>query len=254
MEALGIDIGGSGIKGAVIETASGEFVSERLRLETPQPATTLAVAGVVADLVREFGWDGPIGCGFPAVIDDGIVRTAANIDAGWVGTDVVALLEEATGCACTVLNDADAAGVAEMRFGAGSGRNGSVLILTLGTGIGSALFYQGKLFPNLELGFLPLKGGPAEHFTSAAIRKRDKLSWKSWSKRLNLFLSHVERLLTPELIIIGGGVSRRSEKFFPYLEARAELVPARLLNRAGIVGAACSAAEKQFAAACPVTF
>ena len=242
MDVLGIDIGGSGIKGGVVDVARGVLVTERLRLDTPQPATPDAMLATVVELVKTLGWSGPIGCGFPAVIERGVAKTAANIDAGWIGIDVGERVRVATGCPCSVINDADAAGIAEMRFGEGVGRNEAVLVLTLGTGIGSALFHRSRLFPNLELGFLPLKGRPAERYTSAAVRKQDKLSWKAWSRRLDLFLLHVERLLSPELIIVGGGVSRKSEKFFPFLDTRAELVPARLLNRAGIVGAACFAA------------
>lgn len=241
MEILGIDIGGSGIKGAVIDTSNGQLMTERRRVETPQPATPASVARATAELVRSFAWGGIIGVGFPAIIIDGAAHSAANIDPEWIGTDVRKLLEEATDCQCAVLNDADAAGLAEMTLGAGQGRRDSVLVLTLGTGIGSALFFQAQLFPNLELGAFPLKGGPAEHYAAAAVRKNEKLSWKSWAKRLNLFFTQIERVFSPGLIVIGGGVSRKSEKFFPYLETRAELVPARFLNQAGMIGAACFA-------------
>jgi len=244
MEVLGIDIGGSGIKGAIVDTGSGRLCSERLKILTPQPATPEAVAGVVAELVAQFRWQGAVGCGFPAVISGGVARTAANIDDSWIGVNVEELLREKTGCPCLVVNDADAAGVAEMHFGAGAGRSDAVLVLTLGTGIGSALFCNGQLFPNLELGAFPLKGGLAEHYAAAAVRKRDKLSWKAWAQRVNLFLAQVERIIAPDLIVIGGGVSRKSEKFFAYLAAGAQLVPARLQNQAGIVGAACLAAVK----------
>lgn len=243
MEYLGIDIGGSGIKGAIVDVTSGQLVSERLRLATPAPATPQAVAATVAELVQQFSWQGPIGCGFPAVISNGVARTAANIAESWIGTDVEALLSEATNCVCSVVNDADAAGLAEMRFGCGKGRNGTILILTLGTGIGSALFCQGILYPNSELGHLRLKNGIAERYASAGVRKSEDLNWKDWAHRLNGFFSQVERLLSPELIIIGGGVSRKHEKFFPYLSVQAELLPAELRNQAGIVGAACRAAE-----------
>jgi len=243
MKYLGIDIGGSGIKGALIDVDSGELLSERLRLDTPLPATPQAVAATVNELVQMFGWQGSIGFGFPAVIRNGVAKSAANIDSGWIDTDVEALLSDATGCRCCVINDADAAGLAEMRFGCGKGRSGAVLILTLGTGIGSAIFYDGLLFPNSELGHLQMKSGIAEQYTSAAVRKRDGLSWKAWAKRLNKFFAQAERLFSPDLIIIGGGVSRKHEKFFPYLETRAELLPAELRNQAGIIGAACRAAE-----------
>lgn len=238
MDVLGIDIGGSSIKGAVITAETGQLVSNPSQVETPQPATPAAVINATAELVRSFDWHGPIGCGFPAVMQQGIVKTAANIDSSWIGIDVEALIQRETGCVCAVINDADAAGLAEMVFGAGEGRMGTVMILTLGTGIGSALFYRGQLFPNLELGYLPLDGAPAEHYASAAVRNNEKLSWESWSKRLNRFLNHVERLFSPELIIIGGGVSSQHEKFFPLLETQGELLPADFLNQAGIVGAA----------------
>jgi polyphosphate glucokinase len=245
MDILGIDIGGSGIKGAVVDTRGGKLLSERVCLATPQPATPTAVAEVVARLVHEFDWKGPIGCGFPAIISEGTALSAANIDSSWIGTDVEDLLQRVTDCQVFVVNDADAAGLAEICFGAGYEVGGAVLVLTLGTGIGSALFYQGELFPNLELGHLPLMGAPAEHYASAAVRTQEKLSWMAWSKRLNCFLAQVERLMHADLIIIGGGVSCQSEKFLPLLEARARLVPACLQNDAGIVGAASFAARHQ---------
>lgn len=245
MEYLGIDIGGSGIKGAIVDVTSGQLMTERLRFETPNPATPQAVAEKVAELVKQLNWQGPIGCGFPAVISNGVAKTAANIDDSWIGTDVAALLSEATGCPCSVVNDADAAGLAEMRFGCGKDRFGTVLIVTLGTGIGSALFYNGMLYPNSELGHLRLKSGIAERYASAAIRKNEDLSWNSWAKRLNKFFSQAERLFSPELIIIGGGVSRKHNKFFQHLSVQAELLPAELKNNAGVIGAACRAAELQ---------
>ena len=244
MKILGIDIGGSGIKGAVVDCENGELLSERLRVPTPQPATPAAVAEAVRALLGLFAWNGVVGIGFPAIVSAGVARSAANISPDWIGVNVAELMTATTGCDCFVLNDADAAGLAEMEFGAGRGREDAVLVLTLGTGIGSALFYQQRHFPNLELGALSLKGGLAEQYAAAVIRKQAKLSWKAWSKRLNLFLAHVERLLCPDLIVVGGGVSRRSEKFFPYLTTRAELMPARLLNQAGIIGAACYAAAR----------
>ena len=245
MDVLGIDIGGSGIKGAIIDTTTGALKTERLRIPTPTPATPQAVAATVAELVSQFEWQGLIGCGFPAVIVDGVAKSAANIDPSWIGTDVRALLVDATGCACHIINDADAAGLAEMRFGVGKGRGGSVIVITVGTGLGSACFADGVLFPNTELGHLRLKTGPAERFASAAVRKKEGLSWNAWSKRLNRFFAHVERLFSPELIIIGGGISRKHEKFFPQLEVQAELLPAKFRNRAGMIGAACVAAESQ---------
>ncbi|MDX2480972.1 MAG: ROK family protein [Desulfuromusa sp.] len=245
MEYFGIDIGGSGIKGAIVDVTSGQLMTERLRFETPNPASPQAVAEKVSELVKQLNWQGPIGCGFPAVISNGVAKTAANIDDSWIGTDVAALLSGITGCPCSVVNDADAAGLAEMRFGCGKDRSGTVLIVTLGTGIGSALFYNGMLYPNSELGHLRLKSGIAERYASAAIRKSEDLSWNSWAKRLNKFFSQAERLFSPELIIIGGGVSRKHDKFFQYLSVQAELLPAELKNNAGVIGAACRAAELQ---------
>ncbi|MBE9486537.1 MAG: ROK family protein [Desulfuromonadales bacterium] len=243
MECLGIDIGGSGIKGAIVDIASGKLVSERVRIPTPEPATPDAVTERVRELVTQFSWQGPIGCGFPAVISNGVAKTAANIDAAWIGIDVAATFQEATGCSCVVANDADVAGLAEMRFGEGTGRTGSVLFVAIGTGIGTALFYNGQLYPNTEFGHLRLKNGLAERYASAAVRKKESLGWKAWSKRLNRFFVQVERVLSPELIIIGGGVSRKHEKYFSMLDVQAELLPAKLRNRAGIIGAACLAAE-----------
>jgi len=242
MDILGIDIGGSGIKGGVVAVETGLLVSEPLLLETPKPTTPDTVMKTTGELVRSFEWHGSIGCGFPAVVQEGVVKTAANIDSGWLDVDVRECLQRETGCVCSVINDADAAGLAEMIFGAGRGRMGTVLILTLGTGIGSALFYQGKLFPNLELGYLPLEGSPAEHYASAAVRKNEKLSWGEWTSRLNKFLKHAERLFSPELIIIGGGISSRHGDFFPLIETQAELVPADFLNQSGIIGASLFAA------------
>ncbi|MFK5925573.1 MAG: ROK family protein [Desulfuromusa sp.] len=246
MDVFGIDIGGSGIKGAIVDVETGRLSSEPVIIETPQPATPQLVAEAVGALIRMYHWSGAIGCGFPAVIQNGVAKTAANIDVGWIDVDVKTLLQNKTGCSCSVINDADAAGLAEMKFGAGQGQIGTVLILTLGTGIGSALFYQGKLFPNLELGSLHLNGAPAEHYASAAMRKNKKLSWEAWSKRLNRFLNYVERLFSPELIIVGGGVSQNHKKFFPYLKTRAKLLPAHWLNHAGIIGAAYFATRKNY--------
>ncbi|WP_321392600.1 polyphosphate--glucose phosphotransferase [uncultured Desulfuromusa sp.] len=242
MNILGIDVGGSCIKGAIVNTTTGRLCSRRMEIATPQPATPQLVGEAVSKLVKKCDWNGPIGCGVPAVIQNGVAKTAANIDASWIGTDVQRLLQEKTGCFCAVVNDADAAGLAEMRFGAGRGEDGAVLILTLGTGIGSALFSQGQLFPNLEFGALPLYGAPAEHYASAAVRTAQKLNWQEWAGRLNEFFHLAERLISPELIIIGGGVSSKSQEFFPFLQTTAKLLPARSENQAGSIGAACYAA------------
>jgi len=238
MDILGIDIGGSGIKGAVVNTLDGQLISERHRLETPQPATPQAVAQVVRQLVAQFEWKGPIGFGFPAVIQHGVARTAANIDKLWIGTDVRYLLHEATGCSVKVINDADAAGLAESTFGAGQGRTGLILVLTVGTGIGSALINDGVLIPNTELGHLRFKGGIAEHYASDAVRRKEDLAWDKWGGRLNQYLHYVSSLFYPDLIVLGGGVSKKFHKYQEQLDLTVPVVPASLLNQAGIVGAA----------------
>ena len=236
--AIGVDIGGTGIKGAPVDLGAGAFTAGRIRIPTPQPATPDAVAAVVKEIVAKLDAPGTIGLTLPSVILDGIVQTAANIDHEWIGTDAKALFEEATGRPVGVVNDADAAGIAEVRFGAGKDRHGVVLLVTLGTGIGSALFVDGTLVPNTELGHLPLHHGDAEDWAAESVREDDDLSWKEWGHRLSDYMELVEKLLWPNLIIIGGGVSRKSEKFLPHVRARTEVVPAQLLNDAGIVGAA----------------
>jgi polyphosphate glucokinase len=238
---LGIDIGGTGIKGAPVDVASGALLVERTRIPTPQPSTPDAVADVVAEIVRAFDWTGPIGATFPAVVRRGVVHTANNVEQSWIGTDAAALLSAAAGTNVVVLNDADAAGVAEMVFGAGQGRPGTVVVLTLGTGIGSAIFVDGTLVPNTELGSLDVRGKAAEHRAAESVRERKDLSWEEWAERLNEFLALLEALLWPDLIIVGGGVSKKAAKFLPLLETRAEVVPAALRNDAGIVGAALAA-------------
>jgi polyphosphate glucokinase len=244
VKVLGIDIGGTGIKGAPVETRKGALLEERFRLLTPQPATPEAVAETVGKVAAHFDWKGPIGCGFPAVIRHGQVFTAANVDKSWIGANARQLFEQATGCTCKVANDADAAGLAEMRYGAGKGRQGVVLIVTLGTGIGTALFVDGKLVPNTELGHLELKGMDAEKYAAESAREREGLSWKKWARRVDRYLGRMEAYLWPELIIVGGGISKKHEKFLPLLTVEAEVVPAQLRNEAGIVGAALAAAEE----------
>ena len=238
MEALGIDIGGTGIKGAPVDSATGQLVAERFRLPTPNPATPDAVAETVAQIAAHFKWCGPIGCGFPAVIRAGVAHTAANVDSGWVGTDAQALFSRVTGCRCKVANDADIAGLAEMRFGAGKGRDGVVLVITLGTGIGTALFTEGRLVPNTELGHIELNGMEAEHWAAESVREREELSWKKWAPRVDTFLQAMREYFWPELIIVGGGVSKKHHKFLPLLKVETEVVPAILRNQAGIVGGA----------------
>lgn len=241
MEILGIDIGGSGIKGAPVDVTTGIFTQERYRLSTPQPSRPEAVASVVADVVKYFQWTGPVGCTFPAITRRGVVYSAANVDKGWVGKDGQTLLSEKTGCPLVLLNDADAAGIAEMQFGAGSGQMGVVILLTLGTGIGSAIFINGVLFPNTELGHIEIRGKDAELRASDRVRTEKELSWEKWAERLNEYLQKVEFLFSPDLFIIGGGVSKKHEKFLPLLSTQARVLPAQLFNDAGIVGAALAA-------------
>ncbi|MEM1181824.1 MAG: ROK family protein [Acidobacteriota bacterium] len=241
MEILGIDVGGSGIKGAPVALEKGELLEERLRIPTPQPSDPASVAQTVQDLAAHFAWRGPIGCGFPAAVQHGVARTAANVDDSWVGTDIALLFGEATGCPVRALNDADAAGLAEMAYGAGRGRLGTVIMVTIGTGLGTAIFIDGRLLPNTELGHLELDGHEAEIRASGAARKRDGLSWKTWGTRFDAFLGTLERLFWPDLFIIGGGASKKHDKFFPYLNVGCEIVPAQLRNDAGIIGAALAA-------------
>ena len=234
---FGIDIGGTGIKGALVDLEQGVLAGERVRIPTPQPATVPAVLDTVAAVVEQAGWSGPIGCTFPGVVRHGVVGSAANVDDSWIGTDLAAQLGARLGHPATVLNDADAAGIAEMRFGAGRDVPGVVLIATLGTGIGTALFVDGRLVPNTELGHLELDGYDAEKRAASSVKTNEGLSYKAWSKRLQRYFSHVEMLLSPDLIIVGGGISKKSEKFLPRLELQAPIGPAQLLNQSGIVGA-----------------
>lgn len=241
MEILGIDIGGSGIKGAPVDTDTGALLAPRFRIRTPKPAKPKPVADTVAEIAQHFDWHGPVGCGFPAAIRKGVVLTAANIAKKWVGTDAATLFSKTTGCPSLIINDADAAGIAEMTFGAGRDQQGVVLIVTIGTGLGTSLFADGCLLPNTEFGHIEIDGKDAEQHASDAARKRKDLSWKEWSKRLDRYLHTMEQLVWPDLIILGGGVSKKHEKFIPRLSVQAEVVPAQLLNEAGIVGAALAA-------------
>jgi polyphosphate glucokinase len=235
---LGIDIGGTGIKGAPVDLERGDLAGERFRIPTPEGGRPDDVAAVVAEIARHFDTGGPIGATFPAVIQHGVARTAANVDESWIGTDAAALFTRATGRPVVVVNDADAAGLAEMEHGAGKGRDGTVLMVTLGTGIGSALFVDGVLVPNTELGHLEVGGKEAEHRASEKIREDSDLSWKHWAGQLQRVLATYEALFCPDLFIVGGGISKKSQKFFPHLDLRTEIVAAQLLNQAGIVGAA----------------
>jgi polyphosphate glucokinase len=235
---IGVDIGGTGIKAAPVDLSTGTLLRERIRELTPHPATPDAVADVVAGIVSRIGGSGPLGVTLPAVVQHGIARTAANIDAGWIDLDADALLSRVTGRSVGVVNDADAAGVAEMRFGAGRDQRGVTVMITLGTGIGSALFVDGVLVPNTEFGHLHLHGGDAEDYASELVREREDLSWKAWAHRIEKYVHLLEALLSPDLIIVGGGVSKKSDKFLPHIECRTPIVPAAMHNDAGIVGAA----------------
>jgi polyphosphate glucokinase len=238
MNVFGIDIGGSGIKGAPVDTASGELLAERVRIKTPRPATPEAIVATAVEVVSEAGWQGPVGCGFPAVVKGGVVQTAANVDKAAIGFDLRAALERELKTQVSVVNDADAAGLAEMRWGAGKDQNGVVLMLTLGTGIGTAMFIEGRLVPNTEFGHIEVRGKDAEHRASDTARKRDDLGWKEYAERLDEYLHKIEDLLWPDLIVVGGGISKKSEKYFPHLTARTQVVRAEMQNNAGIVGAA----------------
>jgi polyphosphate glucokinase len=249
--AIGIDVGGSGVKGAGVDLDTGKLVSTRHRVPTPQPSTPDAVVATISRLVKRvekelaLGRDVPVGVGFPGVVLDGTVKTAANVDPGWADYPAEEALRRWLKRHVTVVNDADAAGVAEMRFGAGRGEPGSVFLITLGTGTGSALFWNGTLVPNLELGHMEIRGRDAERRSAAAARVRRGLSWKAWAQDLDEHLLAIEKLFWPNLFIIGGGVSKRADKFMPRLTTRARIVPAQLLNDAGIVGSAVLAAERE---------
>jgi polyphosphate glucokinase len=245
MHALGIDIGGSGIKAAPVDVDTGKLLAERQKIDTPRPAVPDAVAGVVGELVEAFSWSGPVGITFPGVVTDGVTRSAANLDPAWIGLDTAALLGRAAGQPVRVLNDADAAGVAEMTFGAGVGQKGTVLMLTFGTGIGSALFTRGVLVPNTEFGHIEIRGHDAETRASERAKELHDLSWGKWAGRVDEYLQHLEALLSPHLIIVGGGISKQSDKWVPRLTGiRARVVPAALLNDAGIVGAAMATSSE----------
>ena len=246
MQMLGIDIGGSGIKGAPVDVKTGALATKRYRLSTPQPSTPDAVARTVKRVGQHFGWEGPIGCTLPSVVRKGNVYSAANIDKSWIGVDGERLLSESCGCRVCLINDADAAGLAEMEFGAGRESSGTVLVLTFGTGIGSALFVDGVLVPNTELGHMQIRCGKrrsveAEDYASDRIRKKEDLGWEEWAARVDEYLKQLEFLFSPDLFILGGGVSKKHHKFLGRLDTVATVVPAQLRNEAGIVGAAMAA-------------
>jgi polyphosphate glucokinase len=242
MQAFGIDIGGTGIKGAPVDLATGQLVTDRKKIATPRPATPEAVKEVVKELAQSFGWTGVVGATFPGVVVNGTIRTAANVDKSWIGTDAASLFGKAIGADVAVLNDADAAGIAEMTFGAGVGVKGTVLMLTFGTGVGSALFVDGVLVPNTEFGHIEIRGKDAEKRASERGKTDHGWGWKDWTERVSEYLQHIEALLSPGLIIVGGGISKESEKWVPLLTGvQAKIVPAALHNDAGIVGAAMAA-------------
>ena len=245
MEVLGIDVGGSGIKGAPVNTLTAELLSERHRIDTPQPATPQALADTIYDLIQHFNWKGPVGVGFPAVVQHGMVHSAANIDDSWIGIPIDDMLSERSGCKVFAVNDADAAGLAEMHHGAGKGVEGLVMMITVGTGIGTALFNQGVLLPNMELGHLEFKNKTVERYSSDSVRKKADLNWKQWGRRFNESLTYYEKLFNPDLFIIGGGTSKRMDKFSEFVTVKTPLVPAQLLNNAGLIGAAMFASFKE---------
>ena len=245
-QSFGIDVGGSGVKGAVVDLETGQIVGERFRLETPQPATPEAVTRTVAEVVRHFGWTGPLGVTYPGVVVDGVVQTAANVDASWIGAHVAELMTAALdGQPVTVLNDADAAGLAEQRYGAGRNQDGVVVLLTFGTGIGSAVIHNGMLLPNTEFGHIEVDGKEAEHRAASSVMERNSWSYGKWTKQVTKVLVAVENAIWPDLFIAGGGISKKADKWIPLLKNRTPVVAAELLNTAGIVGAAMAAAGER---------
>lgn len=240
----GVDVGGSGIKGAIVNLDTGEFVSERVKIATPKPATPEAVAQTVAEVVSQLEWDSPVGVALPSVIKHQVAMTAANIDPAWIGTNVHELLtHHLGGREIAVLNDADAAGLAEVAFGEAEAKEGAAIFLTFGTGIGSAFFAEGRLFPNTELGHLLIDGTECEHMASSAVKDAEDLSYKEWAKRVDVVLKEYDRLFNPTAFIVGGGISRKAEKWVPALTVDVPVIPAKLRNKAGIVGAAMAAHE-----------
>jgi len=239
---LGVDIGGSGVKAAPVDVTTGRLKGRRERIETPQPPTPDAVIDVVAELATRWGWQGPVGVGYPGVVTHGVTRTAANLDPAWLGFDVAAALADRLSAPVTMVNDADAAGLAEVKFGAGAGVRGMVVMITFGTGIGSGVFVDGRLVPNTEFGHLGVDGQDAETRAAAVVRERENLTWKQWGKRADRYLEVVEDLLWPDLIVVGGGVSANFDKFAKYLQRRTPVVPSSSGNDAGIIGAALARA------------
>lgn len=244
-EILGIDVGGSGIKGAIVDTKTGEFKVERLRFETPQNAKPKEIGKIIAQIAKNFNYKGAIGVGFPAVVSKGCIKTAANIDKSNIDVNAEKLFSKICKTNVFLINDADAAAIAEMKFGYGKNSQGITLFLTIGTGIGSALFIKQKLLPNTEFGHIIMQNGLiAEKFTSDSVRKKEKLEWTKWGLRFNQYLNYINKLLNPELIIIGGGTSKKIDKFIDLIDIKEKIKPAKLLNSAGIIGAAMFASEK----------
>ncbi|MFK5957756.1 MAG: ROK family protein [Lutibacter sp.] len=242
MEILGIDIGGTGIKGALVDIKTGKLTTNKHRIPTPNPATPESVASTIQELVNHFNWKGLVGCGFPTPLQHGKCLTGGNLHEDWKNTQVDTLFKAKTGNDFSVVNDADAAGLAEINFGAGKDVKGTVIMITLGTGIGSGLFLDGKLIPNTEFGHVLYKNGEIfEKYASDSARKRDGLTRKEWGKRLNKYFNHINLLVSPDLIIVGGGASKKFEKFETKINVGVKIVPAKAENEAGIIGAAMAA-------------
>ena len=245
MKILGIDVGGSGIKGAIVDTKKGKLITERHRIPTPKPATPPAMIKTIEAIIDHFDWDGTVGCGFPAVVKNEIVKTASNIDKSWIGINASEQIEKETGCLTHLVNDVDAAGCAEVTFGAGKNRYGTIFMAAFGTGIGTAVFHNQHLVPNTELGHIPLHNMPAEDYAANSVRKKYNLSWEEWGSRVNEYLQLIEFLFWPDAIIIGGGVSKTFSEFKPYLHLDTDVLPAKNRNHAGIIGAALAASSKR---------
>lgn len=243
MQVFGVDVGGSGVKGAPVDLATGKLVGERIRIPTPKPSTPEAVTDTIAEILAMHEWTGPVGVAVPGVVLNGVVKTAANIDRGWINVDAGTMLAHRFGMPVTVLNDADAAGLAEVTFGAAEGEPGVVILLTFGTGIGSAYLHEGRLIPNTEFGHLIFKGQEAEHYAAGRLAKRGALDIDTWARRADEVMSYIEKLFWPDVIVMGGGISKRFETYSHLLETRARLLPAMLRNQAGIVGAALAASK-----------
>ncbi|MEH3134899.1 MAG: ROK family protein [Mycolicibacterium neoaurum] len=239
---FGVDVGGSGIKGGIVDLDTGTLIGDRIKLATPQPATPDAVAATVAAVVREFGWTGPLGVTYPGVVTNGVVRTAANVDKGWIGTNAAEVISNVLeGQHVTVLNDADAAGLAEEQYGAGKDNTGLIVLLTFGTGIGSAVIHNGVLLPNTEFGHLEVGGKEAEHRAASSVKERKEWNYQRWTEEVTKVLVTIENAIWPDLFIAGGGISRKADRWIPMLKNRTPVVPAALRNSAGIVGAAMAA-------------